>query len=285
MRISTFPSSINLPKNKKEKTKSAMDAIVPTIVEIVTEEDLIRTVQNFCWSPFIFSGTRKQENFQSCDFAVLDIDEGLLIDEAEAIVNRLELTCLCTVSTSHTPENHRFRLIFPLLRTITKVDEYVATMSKLAESFPTADRACLHDTARLFFSSTTEDGYWIEAGFLKVETPTPVAKQRYNSDNGVQVKVDMSLQEIVTELYGSERTTIPESVNFFLTEAKTGIPNGWVPALNACVYSIAMSGIDEDTILDLVEHVAPEPLTKRDIDAITRAFKDGRKVYEEQLDK
>lgn len=285
MHLSIFPNCEKLPKSKAAKTKSAMSAIVPSLVEIVTEVDLISTIENYVWSPFTFTGNRKQENFKSCDFAVLDIDEGLSIDEAEAIVNRLELTCLAMVTTSHTKENPRFRLIFPIIRTITRVDEYVATMTKLAESFPTADPSCITDHSRIYFGGTQEDGFWIESNFLKVETPTIVAKQRYSSDNGVQVKVDMSLQEIVKELYGSERSTIPESVHYFLTEAKTGIPNGWWSALNACVFSIAMVGIDEDTILDLIEYVSPEPLDKRDLDCISRAFKDGSKVYEEQLDK
>src|SRR5690554_3653296 len=120
MRLSIFPLAPNLPRNKEEKVEAAKKMIQPEVVEIETEDDLIRIVQEYVYSPYVFNGTRKQDNFKSCDIAVLDIDEGLTIDEAEQIISEANFTCLCLPTTSHTEEHHRFRLLFPLSRTVTK---------------------------------------------------------------------------------------------------------------------------------------------------------------------
>lgn len=288
MKLSIFPDVKPLPKKSEKgieasktgvvrdkKTGEIIKEYLPEIVEIVTEDDLIRYVTSYAWSPSIFNGPRLQENFLQADFIALDIDSGLSLEEAEKRCLELNLTVLGAPSTSHKPEAPRFRLIFPLIRTIKTKEEFDATVHKLAESFPECDNKCL-ENARFYFAQTMEDGYWLEGDFLKVETPKSVTKKtnRY-TDSGVQVKVDMSIQEIVTELYGETRTTIPESVHHFLSNARTGLPGDWTTSLNSFVYTLCLQGIDEDTIWDLVEHVSPEKLDKRDIGTIERALKDG----------
>lgn len=295
MRLSIFPDVKPLPTKKEKPYESSKTGIVrdkktgevikeyyPEIVEVNTEEDLINIVTNYAWSPSIFKGVRLQENFLEADFIALDIDSGLSIEEAEKRCIEANLTVLCAPSTSHKPEEPRFRLIFPLLRTVKTKEEFDATVHKLAEKFPECDSKCL-ENARFYFAQTTVDGFWLEGDFLPIETPKPLPKQDKYRDSGVQVKVDMKLEEIVEELYGEKRETIPESVHYFLANVHTGLPGEWITSVNACVFSLAMSGIDEDTIMDLMEYLAPRgELTKKDLGTISRAFKDGRKVYEEQ---
>lgn len=283
MRLSIYPSVQPLPQSKADKAEAATKAVVPEIVEITTEEDLIRVVQNYVWSPSVFNGTRKKSNFKSSDFAVLDIDEGLTIDEAEKIISEANYACLCLPSLSHTPENHRFRLIFPLSRTITKEDVYVATMEDLYEVFPMADKSCLNDTARLYFQSNLSDGFWLEGDLLDPVIPPEKHKKgsRRDFDSSVRVKVPLDKKDVITELYGEERESIPEVVDYFIDNAHTGIEGNWTNTLNSLVFTLSLQEVDFDTVYDFVEYYAPDPLDDRDIKTIEKAYSDGEEVRED----
>lgn len=282
MKLSIFADVKNpLPKSKEEKSKEAKFAsrpYLPQVVEISNETQLIETVCNFAWSPFVFKKARLQEDFLSTDFLVLDIDSGLTIQESEKRVEEANMTCLCVPSTSHKPDSHHFRLIFPLSRAITQLDEFIASMNDLVEAFPESDPACVNDTARYYFSHTQDDGYWFEGGLLEPTKPKEVIKQKYDRpDTTSSTKVDLSIAEIVKELYTEEREFIPEAVDFFIKEAKTGISGNWNNSLNRFVFVLALQNIDYDTVYDLVEYLAPEPLSKSDIATIDHSYKDGEK--------
>lgn len=288
MKLSIFRQAKPLPKTKEEKAKSAKSAINPEVVDVSTEELLIEMVTNYCWSPFVFKGTRKQENFLSTDFAVLDIDEGLTIEEAERIISEANFMCLCLPTTSHKPEAHRFRIIFPLSRTIKDIDEYKATMEDLREVFPMSDPSCLTDTARLFFSGTMEDGFFIEGDLLEPVKPAPKPQKQGNSsfsnrgDTSAKVLVEDDIKEIITELYGEEREKIPEAVDHFIRNAHTGLSGTWTCDLNRFAYVLSLQGVEHDVIVDLTLYLAPRgELTKRDEDTIRRAVEDGIRDREE----
>lgn len=214
---------------------------------------------------------------------MLDIDSGMTIQEAEAIISEANFTCLCMPSMSHTEEHHRFRLIFPLVKTIRDVEEYVATMEDLYEAFPQADRSCITDEARLYFPSNDVDGFWIEGDLLTPVKPSkkPVKGSRKHSDFSQRVTVGEDIEELVNELYGDSRDTIPEVVEFFINHANTGLEGEWITSLNAFVFVLALQNIEYDVILDLVEYLAPSELDNRDLDTIDRAYKDGEKAREE----
>lgn len=286
MKISIFPNVKPLPlKNEKAKeSKYASNPYLPEIVEVATEEDLISVVTSFAFSPSIFKGPRSKENFISTDFLVLDIDEGLSIPESEKRIEKLGYTCLCVVTTSHTPKNHRYRLIFPLSRTIAKVEEFEASIIALMELFPESDKAC-KDCSRFFFSSTLDDGFWIEHELLE-PTEVKVVEKEVNkfgrADLTKTVKVDLDTEEIVRELYGEDRLTIPEAVDFFLKHAHTGLDGNWTVSLNRFVFVLSLQGIDDDTIIDLVEYLAPNSIDKTDQNTIKYALRDGKKAREDE---
>lgn len=285
MKLSIFSKAKPLPSSKEEKTYESQFASMPhlpEVIEIATEDDLIHAVTNFVYSPSIFNGYRKEANFKSADFMVLDIDEGLTIPEAEKRCEELKLTVLCVPSTSHTPEKHKFRLIFPLLKTITDQEIFMATINKLAESFPECDPACLH-SSRFYFSSRMDDGFWLEADLLEPVVPVKEEKRSFGPvDTSEKVKTPIELKQLITDLYGEERTYINEHVHHFLTQAHTGLPGTWVCDLNNACFILSLQGIPEDDILDLMEYLAPRgQLTKRDVDTIKRAIRDGNKKREE----
>lgn len=168
MKLSIFPKTKALPESAEEKARQARFTsrpYEPVIIKVSTDEELIDVICNNAWSPSTFTGFRNQSNFGSTDFMVLDIDEGMTIEEAEKEVHKLDVACLCIPSTSHSEELHKFRLIFPLSRAITNKPDFEATMMKLAEIFP-ADPACIGDTARFFFGGRLVDGFWYDADLL-----------------------------------------------------------------------------------------------------------------------
>lgn len=283
MKISIFPLAPNLPRNKEEKVEAARKMIQPEVVEIETSDDLIRIVQDYVWSPYIFNGTRKKDNFKSSDWAVLDIDSGMTLDEAGEIISEANFTCLAMPTTSHTEEHHRFRLIFPLSRTVTNKESMIATMEDLYSNFPCSDRSTITDLGRAFFSSTDKDGFWIEGDLLEPVEPPKKAKNgsRRDFDLSARVTTPEDLKELITDLYGEERETIHDAIEYFLSNAHTGLDGEWVVSLNRCVFVLALEGFDLETIEDLIAYVAPEPLDNRDMTTIKKAYEDGVRAAEE----
>lgn len=239
-------------------------------------------VCNFAWSPFVFKKARLQEDFISTDFLVLDIDNGLKIEEAEARIENAGITCLCIPSTSHTPEAHRFRLIFPLSRTIIKIEEFLASMKDLFESFPEADPSCVTDSARYYFAHTQDDGFWFEASLLTPTEVAPPVKNKYDRpDTSETVKVDLSIAEIVKELYGEDREFIPEAVDFFIQHGSSGLPGNWNSSLNRCAFVLGLQNVSLEAVEDLVAFIAPYPPDKNDMFTINRSWKQGNEARDE----
>ena len=296
MRLSIFPHVKALPENREEKqreakktgvikdkkTKEIIKEYIPEIVEIETDEDLLRCVTSYCWCPSVFTKTRDEEYFKSADFVALDFDGGITIEEVESRVSEAGYAALCVPSTSHTPEFHKFRLIFPLSRSITKLEVFRATILDLMEAFPEADPSC-KDGTRFFFGSRADDGFWLEGDLLDPVIPPEKPKKgsRRDFDSSIRVKVPLDKKDVITELYGEERESIPEVVDYFIDNAHTGIEGNWTNTLNSLVFTLSLQGIDFDTVYDFVEYYAPDPLDSRDIKTIEKAYSDGEEARED----
>jgi hypothetical protein len=281
MKLSIYPRVNFLPKNKDEKalqSKLASNPNLPQVLEIGNDEDLINAVTSYGWSPSIFSGVRHNDNFVSTDFMSLDIDSGLRIEDAEKRVQSLGLACLCLPSPSHTEAAHRFRLIFPLAKTILNCEDFNSTWDFLQKQFPELDAQC-SDYARWYAPSKMEAGFWQDGEFLVPKKAPTKEKEIYNIKE-TQVLVPEELGDIVKLLYGKERDTIPEAVEFFLTNANTGLPGLWINSLNSCVFSLALSGVDDSIIEEVISKISPELLDSKDLYQIKRSIKDGRKAKE-----
>lgn len=288
MKLSVFPSAKSHPRTKAEKQSGSMSVSAPNLPEtrnFANDEELIALVTSYAWSPFTFSGTRHADNFVSTDLLVYDIDEGLTIEAAEAIIRSKSLCALCLPSPSHTEAAHRFRLILPLSHTIYNPEQYAATWLAGAALFGTVDEQC-KDLARFFFGSTMNDGFWIEGQLFE---PVPIIVkapvQKFNPMKGHTklAVVGDDLKETIRSIYGEYRESVPESVMFFLQNADTGLPGNWTSSLNAAVFSLSLSGVDGDSIYALMEELAPEPLTKSDIYQIKKAIQDGTSRRQEEL--
>jgi hypothetical protein len=282
MKLSIFPKTKALP-SKDEKGKEARftsKPYLPEILEFATHEDLIEVICNHAWSPFIFEEYRSQDGFCSADVLAFDIDNGQTIEEAEAMVHKLDIAALCIPSTSHTDDAHRFRLIFPLAKTITKADAYKATYSKVAEYF-SVDPAC-KDVARFFFGGKLVDGFWYEGKLLEPVKPVRVVKaavERYNSREAVVV--GDSIEELVVALFGESRTKIPDCVAHFLENAPDNLDGQWYNSSNSFLFTCGLMGLDKDRITDVFFSLYPhEELTERKVSAM---IEDGMNAREDEV--
>ena len=280
MRLSIFPAANPHPKGKEEKNNEAYKFSAPNYPETVEfddEDELVRFVTSYAWSPFIFDGYRREENFLSTDFLVFDIDYGMTIEECASLVKKANLCCLCLPSPSHTDEAQRFRVILPLERPITNLEVYALTWRKGATLFGAADEQC-KDGCRGYFGSTEVDGFWTEgelfAPVFPVESPVD-----YTGTDSTPSLIDVTadINEIVTQIYGEQRQRIPEAVDFFIKNAKTGLDGEWNCRLNSFVFSLSLSNVESCAIISICEQLAPLPLDKKDLYQIKRAIKDGQR--------
>ena len=132
--------------------------------------EIAEVVQNgFAISYQFASGHRKTENFLATDFLAVDIDGGLSIQECleQDLIKRY---CSMLYTTpSHNVDQHRYRLIFSLPKTIVDSRELrfaTSTLSRRLGGDPTAT-----DAARMFFGSkdciVKYLGGKISSGFLE----------------------------------------------------------------------------------------------------------------------
>lgn len=277
MKISIFKEVAPHPNGRDQKSKEATKATHPVTVSFRNDEELISYVSGYAWSPFVFREKRLASHFISTDLLVYDIDEGLTIQQAEAIVEQNGLCCLCLPSPSHTDHAHRFRLILPLSKTITNTTTYQTTWNKGAELFKTVDDQC-KDLARLFFACRTNDGFWIEGKLFDPIEPKIALKEEGRArpvEESVPVSED--IKEVVEWLYGPERHSIPDSVDYFIKNAGTGLPGHWINTLNSTVFSLALSEVEDDKIWSFCEKFAPQALDNKDKYQINRSITDGKK--------
>ncbi len=97
-------------------------------------------------------GIRRTSNFLCSDFLAVDIDAGSTIDEALAKPIVQQYCSLLYTTPSHSPDRHRFRLVFVLPRTITVANELIAAARSLSRRL--GGDLSATDGARIFYGST-----------------------------------------------------------------------------------------------------------------------------------
>lgn len=229
----------------------------------------------------MFEGFRNQSNFLSTDFMVLDIDDKMTIEEAEKVVHQLDITTLCIPSTSHTDQDHRFRLIFPLSRVITNKPDFETTMMKLTEFFP-ADPSCIGDTARFFFGGKLIDGFFYESDLLvpsAAEKPKNGAVQRFEHKHNVAV--GETIEELVEQLYGEPRTKVPDNIAYFLENAHTGLEGEMYCRGNSFLFTCGLLGLKYDRIIQVFYGLYPYDVTSKVEYMVDKIINEGIEASEE----
>lgn len=105
----------------------------------ITVRDLMGHVANgHPFGPQWSAGKRDKNHFIGTDLLVADMDKGVMtIDEAMASPFVRDNATVIYTTPRHTPEEHRFRIVFVLDRRICDADSYSALYSSLKREIPT----------------------------------------------------------------------------------------------------------------------------------------------------
>jgi hypothetical protein len=119
----------------------------------VTPDQLCEAINQGCSYSYKFEGgIRKSENFLGADLISVDIDGGRTITETLADPIVQSYGSIWYTTPSHTPDRHRFRLIFILPYTVTDANDLKAAARSLSRRLG-GDMSAT-DAARLFYGST-----------------------------------------------------------------------------------------------------------------------------------
>lgn len=133
--------------------KSAFAKITTTFENVdISTEELGRLVN--CGHAFCGQHKNKRKasaNFTCAGFLAVDIDHGLSLEQAQE--NEFVQRCAAILYTtpSHTPEHHRFRIVFELERDITDAEEMKNAYRGISKKFG-GDPSCT-DACRMFYGS------------------------------------------------------------------------------------------------------------------------------------
>lgn len=152
LKFSLNPSLVDkIPPSDKRALGDGFVAVDDTI------DALAAAISEEGWAfSYQFEGEKRQAaRFLATDILAVDVDGGLRINDALSLPIVENHCSLFYPTVSHTPEEHRFRLVFVLPRTITKADELVAAARSLARRVG-GDPAAT-DAARLFYGNKGAD--------------------------------------------------------------------------------------------------------------------------------
>lgn len=139
--------------NKVDKSDMAMCWVLTTQFENVDLASAQLAEEIDRGHPFCAQhiGRRRGENFAVSGMLAVDIDDGMSLTDALAQSFVSEYAAILYTTPSHTPEKHRFRIVFELDRAITDADEMRAAYQGVIRKFG-GDEKC-KDACRLFFGS------------------------------------------------------------------------------------------------------------------------------------
>jgi hypothetical protein len=143
------------------------------------------------FSPVLYAEPRRGNQYVECvTLALVDYDDGTTIAEAKERFSAFEF--LLYTSFNHTPEHHRFRLLFPLEKSIAAKD-WDCAWAHLAKLAPGLDESC-KDLARIYYLPTHRPGaeqisFRNEGMLLDLPTTPPVETRRQQPKGWSRMKV------------------------------------------------------------------------------------------------
>lgn len=153
MRITIFSNVIPFP-SQKDKHYVAKLATFGEVIEVNSFRELNNYITKYAWSPAIFDGKRKSNNFKEIQLLTYDIDEGLSLDEAEIVLDYLRCSYIIAKTVNHQKEKNgiicdRYRIILPLEIPIINTNDYAHNWNRFAKYFK-VDESC-KDISRFYF--------------------------------------------------------------------------------------------------------------------------------------
>lgn len=95
---------------------------------------------------------RHSDNFVSRQVFMVDVDNGMTIDQLLENKNYNELAWGFYVTPSHTSDNHRFRIVFITENPVNDHEHARRVFKQLTLMFPGCDSVC-HDATRIFYGT------------------------------------------------------------------------------------------------------------------------------------
>ena len=164
-------------------------------------EDIFKTCN---YSSIQWKGNyRTEDNFISASGFIVDIDNGLTIQEAESVLNQHNLNYALVTSKSHSDALHKFHVLLPSSRKVYTVENYKAVATRIKdELFPALDTNTM-DAARFMYGSNITSNYsssFIGKNFA-VDTTDQVSDAWNDffevtlADSSIQVAVNVKIQK------------------------------------------------------------------------------------------
>jgi|GEM_PF-2298709 hypothetical protein len=179
-------------RNRYDTVVRQHDATWPELGEILTRHTVRRNKDGPLWSPTLYrpDTTRGNKQVESLGLLVLDFDEGLTPEEVTPLCERWAYVIYST--HSHTPEKSKWRIVFPLARTIRGAD-WLPVWLRAAHYFSssTADPQC-KEPARMYYLPShppggeafalTHEGAWLDPDDLPALPPEVARPPRANAN-------------------------------------------------------------------------------------------------------
>jgi hypothetical protein len=162
-----------------------------SIIECFEHFEERREKGGTAFSPVSYSKPRRgNDNVESVTLALVDYDDGTTIADAQERFGAFEF--LLYTSFSHTPEHHRFRVLFPLEKAIPAAD-WDCAWQHLAKLAPGLDESC-KDLARIYYLPTHRPSaehlsLRNEGMLLDLPTAPPVGNRRRQHEKWTRMKV------------------------------------------------------------------------------------------------
>ena len=161
--------------------------------KVTCQSETAGDIQLWNWAPSIFKASkRSNKEFVSCEYLVLDVDDGCTLDEAQEQFK--DYKHIIATSKSHQRSKNgeeprdRFRVILFFDQPITDIDNYYYNWQLAYEKWRFIDEQC-KDPARFYYPSpeiisTKTDGQLIEVQEGKIFQIQPEIQPEAREDKG-----------------------------------------------------------------------------------------------------
>jgi len=137
---------------------------------------------------------RKGENFESASGVMIDVDNGLSIDDAVQKLQDQNLNYGLVTSKSHTASHPKYHILLPFDKPLSSKELYESVATTIVgQMFPESDQV-VTDAARFFFGSpeecsirTYQDGDWLNPHEILKSEWTPKADLEIITSNGSKI--------------------------------------------------------------------------------------------------
>jgi putative DNA primase/helicase len=169
------PTRLTVGANKSFKGKTGKDKLSDPNTFILTSGSIAKLIEHittgFAWMPSLVGRNhRRQQRYCNKAFVMaLDCDTGWTMQEAIEHPLIKAMAAAIVPSSSHTPEHHKFRIIFVLDRPIEGHQNIRRYITALMALIPGMDRSC-KDASRFFFGAEGAEVFHLnEYALLPVE--------------------------------------------------------------------------------------------------------------------